>query len=431
MRAAFAFVLVSLFTGPALAQTSCRTMLFEEGELLTDRQWQMNADGRIASFDYAHDVAAYATHTEYRYDASGQVVERRTRVDEGPAELGWQPPEAVTTARGDGQVVARWSERGEAQSISWTVDAQGRATSVRMEPGAEGGSEQYYCAFDLDGRPVYMGIERNGEEMGSRTWEWRGGRLTREVRVHRDGSETRFTLRRRGGAVELVGAGTVERWSGECSQLFFERCAPIHGPARPDGTRPVVPPLNGRASDAAPRRGPVTFGSGLGDAPLTLADLRRAHGGYRVWTSVSFFENSPNVPFPIVCIGRGDRCTTTVTHDDRGRPTEAHTSDRTLAAPAGARVGTPARRLGSALEGCVIERGLDVGIACRLRYHPRFQVWLDAPEAVLESGLDVPTPAMLEDLRVERLVWRALGAQSLDEPLRDSSGEGRAPRAPH
>ncbi len=396
--------------GPAAAQATCHAESFAGGDLITERDWTFDAEGRIASFAYLLDPAADATYTEDRYGTDGQVVEERTRIDEGPdpSRYGWQPAATITTERRDAQVVTRGPDGdGGVRTTTYTLDAGGRPTSIAQRPAAEGDDEQLYCAFDLAGRPLYLGIERDGEERGGRRWEWRGDRLVREVRFDREGNETPFTIRYRGDTIEIASPDRdeVERWRGACAPLLFERCAPIHGPARPDGTRAAVPRPDGRAVPAGPRRR-VAFGAGLGDDPLTLDGLRRAYPGYDVWTSIGFWENSPNVPYPIVCIGRGGRCATSLRHDDEGRTVEASSRDPSLAAAPGVRVGARGRAIAHALERCTIERGLEVGVACRLRGQPRVEVWLDATPALLEADGDSIAPSAIGDRRVEALVWR-------------------------
>lgn len=410
LRAAVILVLCSLAPSLAAAQGRCTATEEAGGELITWRAWTFDAQGRIATFAYTLDPAAFSSFTRYRYGANGELVEERTRIDEGPAETGWQPAVAITVERRDGVVVARRPDGDDREDVTttWLLDERGRPTSITLEPGGEEG-ERFYCASDLAGRPVYMGVERGEEELGARRWEWEGDRLVRVVSLRRDGREEVSEVRHpRRGVVEIRSADgeSVETFRGACAPVIFERCAPAYGPALPDGSRARVPRLDGPAAPRTARAsGPRAFGAAL-DARLTLAALRRAYAGLDVWTSVSFYENAPNVPFPIVCVGRAGRCTTVIEHDASGHPRRATTTDPELPGPGGVRAGAASQDILTSLEACTIETGLETGIACRVRGAPGFVVWLDATEAILGSGLEAPTDAMLRGRRVVHLEWQ-------------------------
>ncbi|MCZ7683661.1 MAG: hypothetical protein M5U28_34765 [Sandaracinaceae bacterium] len=413
---------VLLIEATALGQARCEHSSYDEdGFAVVVTRYELDAEGRITAIDYENDAAAFGSRTVRRYAQTGELVEERVQVLEGPDEsaIGWSAPIPVRTERaGEVVTVTRTSARPELAGVErWTFDERGLPSRVEVEPSSFGGElpEVRTCAFDLAGRPVYSaGFE--GETLrNERRFVWSGDALDRVVVAWsgHDGSTTeeRHRVRRRGAEIEMVGPeGVVESWRGACDALLYGLCAPIHAP--PSGrARPSLPPPSGPRAGRPRGSGGVAFPEAVLRAPMTLASLRAAYPSRVVWTTHGFYENAPDVPFAFVCVGRGDRCLTRIEHGEDGRARRAETADPALAGPSGVRVGMRYARAAPRLEPCERRLGLEEGIACRLRDAPHVEAWLDPPthlaEELARGGEDAPpTPEMLTG-RIVRLVWAA------------------------
>ncbi|MCB9594780.1 MAG: hypothetical protein H6719_18815 [Sandaracinaceae bacterium] len=415
MTRAFALLLASLScAAPAAAQGRCHTSYTSGGERISERWWTFDAAGRVSRYAETLHPAAWSTTTTYRYDARGRRAQERLRIDEGPDEdeYGWHPPYSVQTERTADQVIERRPahDHRPAEVVTWQLDRRGLPTSVHSVPGAEGSRDEVrYCAYDVEGRPIYMGLERDGREVRATRWSWSGGRLTRIAQSFPERDEVVLEVRHpRRDRVEIVteDGEEIDTWEGRCEAVLYDLCSPILGPARADGTRPRAPRVDGPLDRPTTARDVTAFDAALLRAPLTLARIRGAYAGRAVHTDVGFYESSPNVPYPIVCVGGpGNDCATVIVHDDRRRATSVTTTDPSLEGPAGIRVGAAGSAIAEHLEACVVERGLEVGIECRARGRPEVAVWLDAPEEVLRAPGDVPSAEVIAGRHVERLAW--------------------------
>ena len=419
MRRNLVVLVALLCAAPASAQETCRYELYgDDGDIVFDDLYTIDSAGRLAAGASTNDAAAFSTESVYRYDARGELVEERINVLEGPSgdDLGWAPPTRVTTARTEDTVtVRRAGARPELTSVEvWSFDARGLPTRVEITPSSVGGGErdEYHCAFDLAGRPVYLGRTTGPSRRVERRWIWSGDTLTGVERTWISGEQqgaSVSTLRRRGGSIEIVerGGRVAERWTGSCDQILFEHCSPIFGPLPAGGARATLPATRGERIQRPRGRGGLAFPEAVLRAPLTLASLRAAYPSRAVWTAVGFYENSPDTPYPFVCIGpEGGACLTAIEHDDRRRARTVSTRDPTLVGPAGIGVGARYPRIAARLERCELRRGLVEGIACRVRELPSVEVWLDEGDYLATADEHVPpSEEVLAARRVVRLEW--------------------------
>ncbi|MBX3272047.1 MAG: hypothetical protein KF729_17410 [Sandaracinaceae bacterium] len=417
---------------PPRAPASCEHVesFDEEGDPVEVVRYVLDAEGRIASFEVMNDAAAFASVTQRRYDAEGDLVEERVEILEGPDEeaLGPAPPTAVHAERRRGPVTVRFAgARPELSRVeTWMLDERGYPTRIVIEEDEDAEAREASevsattCAFDLEGRLVYWARFR-GESVRAERWlDWSGDTLSgsRATWYGEDGAETgaeSSTFRARGGELERVAAdgAVIERWRGTCDAFLHGACSPVFAPlARPGAARPRVPPSRG-APVGPPQTGPgVAFPEAALAAPLRLRALRAAYPTREVWTSATFYENSPDTPYAFVCVGTARRCLTRIEHDEAARARLVETIDPELAGPAGVEVGATYERVAPAFVRCERRLGLEQGVACLLRGAPHVEAWFQPAEErmseLVAHGEDVPPePALIAGRPVERLVWHA------------------------
>lgn len=160
-------------------------------------------------------------------------------------------------------------------------------------------------------------------------------------------------------------------------------------------------------ADDVPAPGAVPFPVATDRAP-TIASLRRAFPGRRVWRVTRYGENDPGFPIRAFCIGRGRRCSLELSLTQDGSIHGLEVRDASLAGPRGIRVGATYRSLESVLEDdCMVSLGDETGMFCDVEGEPTVRVALMAPglDDVRDRSSETPTTAELDAARVVSFHW--------------------------
>lgn len=418
MRSALIGLGMLAIAGSASAQSTCRYEERSAGELVEITRYQRDALGHVTRVETMLDPVAYTVHTTYAYGDDGDVRVERSHVLEGPIleHVREHPPTTVTHERRGRVVIERRSGGYPLRegTTEWVFDERGLPAHVVVRSSADGDrAERWWCAFDLDGRPIYVAREGPGDERHERRLLWSGDALVRVEDTLDDGETSASAVRRReDGALVLTGADGAAVWTGACEDLMLGECSPALAPIPAStGQRARVPRAGaaprpaGRAAARAAAFPGRTIAAG---APLTLRAVRDAFPGRAVWTSVTFAENSPVDPVPMICVGSSlGQCSTGIVYDTDARPVHAWTRDRRVVGPSGLRAGARYASASRALGRCEISLGLEVGVRCPVRGNDDVVAWLDVLEPVARapSSPEEPAPGSLARARIARLEW--------------------------
>jgi hypothetical protein len=179
----------------------------------------------------------------------------------------------------------------------------------------------------------------------------------------------------------------------------------------PPNAAPAASSVSGAPSASAAPSGTIVVAvgglEGIDTAAKVTSDTLRARfGGYDVWEDTFTFENAPDHPEKVLCVGRSKRCAVRIFRDAEARIVRLHVLEAEVEGPAGLRVGAAYASAREAVDDCKVSLGDESGLVCTVRGAPHVQAWFLSPALLPESAKNErPTPKQLDGATLHHLDW--------------------------
>jgi hypothetical protein len=144
------------------------------------------------------------------------------------------------------------------------------------------------------------------------------------------------------------------------------------------------------------------------DRPLTVEDLQRAFPRLEAWTDTVVFENAPDYPVPVLCVGKRAACHLRL-HLDADLVTRIEVLDESVRGPQGIRVGAAYRDHARDVRDCAVRMGDESGVICTVASAKRMRVTFISDELLHgpPPTTSEPRPEQLADAHVASMEWLA------------------------
>lgn len=143
-----------------------------------------------------------------------------------------------------------------------------------------------------------------------------------------------------------------------------------------------------------------------GGTVVTAERLQRSFPNHLSWTSEHVFDNAPDHPVSVWCLGEAKTACQLRLHTEEGQLSQAVALHRDVAGPDGIRVGDRYASIAKQLRDCRVRLGDESGVECTAVAAKEVRVVLLSQVILNETATsETPTEAQLADAKVAELQW--------------------------